>query len=328
VSLYLHVLRVHGLGASRPDPGRPAGATLLDELTDEAAGRAAFGSPALVRARTGARYPTSGPGRFRPSEETHRDQVLAAFAEFGVPLCQPLRFPDETLTVREVLRDSVANFHLRQAELVWTALAYALYLPPQRSWVNRYGEQTTFDELTAELLDRPFNKASCGGTHLLFTLTVLARADAQADVLSGPTRERLWQRLRQARDAVVASQAPDGTWPLDWFQGLGDYPLPATERIDPTDRAVRLLTTSHLAEWLLYLPPELAAPRACLERAGYWLYEQLRAATPAQELENFCPYAHAACVVKRLCPEGRAEAAPAPRAKRGGQVARLPGPQE
>jgi hypothetical protein len=312
LSLCLHVLRVHGLSARFAEGDLPSSEAILELLTSEEAGRNYFGSPAFVRTRSGVRYPTAGVVSVTNSAwESHRDQVLAAFSELGIPLTQPLRFADTTLSVRDVLRDSIANYQAGQGELMWTGLAYALYLPPRRSWLNRYGDQTSFDELVVELLRRPLDRASCGGTHLVYTLTVLARADREEPVLTEPVRERLWQRLREARDAALATQEPDGSWPLDWNRAL----LADAERRrlapDVNDLQGRLLATGHLAEWLLYLPEELAVPESCLERAGWWLHEQLRVATADQVRDNFCPYAHAARVLLLLtvAPE---EASPRP----------------
>jgi hypothetical protein len=300
--LCLHVLRLHGLTGRFAEGDLPSSAAILELLTDAEASRKYFGSPAFIRTRSGVRYPTFSRNILEPSSawEGHRDQVLAAFGEFGIPLTQPLRFANTTLSVREVLRDSIANYHVGQEELMWTGLAYALYLPPSRGWLNRYGERTSFDDLVTELLRRPLDQSPCAGTHLVYTLTGLARADLQEPVLTKPVRERLWQRLRQALDVALATQEPDGSWALDWNRAL----LPdAEERPRATDANTlryRLLTTGHMAEWLLYLPEELAVPESCLRRAGWWLYEQVRVATPDQVRDNFCPYTHAARVVLLL----------------------------
>jgi hypothetical protein len=310
LSLCLHVLRVHGLSARFAEGDLPSSEAILELLTSEEASRKYFGHPAMIRTRSGVRYPTAGVV-MAPSSgwESHRDQVLAAFGELGIPLTQPLRFPDATLSVRDVLQDSLANYQADQGELMWTGLAYALYLPPSRSWLNRFGERTTFDDLASELLARPLNRSPCAGTHLIYTLTVLGRADQQEPVLTGAVRERLWQRLRQARDAALATQEPDGSWPLDWNRALLADTEQKQQAPDITDPDSRLLTTGHLAEWLLYLPEELAVPESCLRQAGWWLYERLRVASPDQVRDNFCPYAHAARVLLLTStPEGPSHA--------------------
>lgn len=115
----------------------------------------------MVRTRTGIR---SNPLCVAlGGTEKHRDQLLASVAEVGLPLSLPVQIDGETFALRELLRDSIANFHLQQEEIPWTAIAYTLYLPPQRAWVNKLGERTTFDELAEAVIAVPPHKSSCGG---------------------------------------------------------------------------------------------------------------------------------------------------------------------
>jgi len=55
----------------------------------------------------------------------HRDQMLSALGELGVPLNATIGKVDSNLTVRDLLRTSMNEFHLKQPELEWTAVAYA-----------------------------------------------------------------------------------------------------------------------------------------------------------------------------------------------------------
>jgi hypothetical protein len=302
VSYCYHWLRVHGrdpAARTGPFPSRDAA---LELLTDQQAGEAYFGRPPVVRTRSGARFPTADADAAAAefSLEAHRDQGLATLAELGVPLTHPLRIAGETFPLREVLRDSLANFHLGQEELTWTALAYALYLPPANHWVNRYGESFSFDDVVGELLGRPLDKASCAGTHLLYSLTILARVDRQMPVLSGPVRDRLWERLGHSVDVARRTQDAGGFWRVDWNRELlGAAPAEGWSR--PPDLPwTRLLATGHLAEWMLYLPPEVRPPADDLRRAGRWLYRQLHTHSAAQLQEWFCPCAHAVCVLRQL----------------------------
>ena len=151
-SYLLHLLRVHGK-SGRVEGGEPSsGEAILKLFTDERAGASYFGQSPLVRTASGVRFPTQEkPPIDDRSLEQHRDQTLAAFGELGLPLSHPLNLGDRPASLRDVLRDSIANFHPRQEEIAWTAMAYALYLPPIRAWVNRYGERFTFDDLADEL---------------------------------------------------------------------------------------------------------------------------------------------------------------------------------
>jgi hypothetical protein len=259
-SYLLHVLRVNGK-SGRVEGGEPASSEgILSLFTEERAGEAYFGRSPLVRSASGIRYPTMDRAATADrSLEQHRDHTLAAFGELGLPLSYPLKVGGRPASLRDVLRDSIANFHLGQEEIAWTAMAYALYLPPIRAWVNRYGERFTFDDLAVELQHRPMDKESCGGTHLLYSLTLLARVDAKATVLSGTARGRVIAHLMQCVDVLERTQQPDGSWPAWWNHELlpGGHPA----GLSLADNAVnRLLMTGHLAEWLLYLPEQI---RAC-----------------------------------------------------------------
>jgi hypothetical protein len=210
------------------------------------------------------------------------------------------------LTLWDVLRDSIANFHTHQKELEWTALAYALYLPPVREWTNRFGERATFDDLVEELLARELRTSSCCGTHVVYTLTILARVDQQIPVLGATARQRLWQRLRDVIQVVRASQAADGGWSADWYRRLTPQLEPPPVNARPDQPNIRLTATGHLAEWLLYVPEELDVPQSSVLRAGRWLYDMVRDPPPAVIANQFCPYSHAVCVLRHLvnCGDG------------------------
>lgn len=299
-SYLLHLLRVHGKSGRVEGGELSSGEAILKLLTEERAGAAFFGQSPLVRTASGVRFPSQEkPSIDDRSLEQHRDQTLAAFGELGLPLTYPLKVGDRPASLRDVLRDSIANFHRRQEEIAWTAMAYALYLPPIRAWVNRYGERFTFDDLSDELERRPMDKESCGGTHLLYALTLLARVNAEAPVLSEAARARLVAHLGRCVAVVERTQQPDGSWPAWWNHELLPGGHPSGGSIVDDD-ASRLLMTGHLAEWLLYLPADVPRPRSALARAGDWLRGRMRAASRQDEEGTVCPYSHAVCVLKQV----------------------------
>jgi hypothetical protein len=301
-SYCLHLLRVHGL-EERLERGRfSRGRDIVALLTDDRAGAACLGGEPLIPTYTGARFPTKGSrekGSNKPWLETHRDQTLAAFGELGLPLSLRLTVAGKASTLRDVLRDSIAEFHLGQDEIVWTAMAYALYLPPTRDWINRYGEPYSFDQLVIEMLNRSLNSVSCGGTHLLYALSLLERCDREVPVLSAPVRERLGQYLERCVAVLQRTQRADGSWAQDWNREL----LPPSDRLGlwPVDTAgSRMLITSHLGEWLLYLRDGLRPPDDTLNRVGVWLAKALRGATEGDQEREVCPYSHAVCTLRQV----------------------------
>jgi hypothetical protein len=300
-SYLLHLLRVHGLDVCYKDERFPSGSQILRTLTDSETGKRYWGNTPLVRTSWGWRFPTGGPEDAARdfSLELHRDQTLAAFAELGLPLNYPLHGDDGEGSLRDVLTDSLANFHLKQKELAWTTLAYALYLPPVQSWSNRYGERYSFDQLVGEMLGRSLEAESCGGTHLLYSLTILARVDQAEPILSDAVRRRLWTTLGNAVRVAVSHQQTDGSWHSGWSYEL--LPEAAPEGWSFKDeKATRVLLTGHIGEWFLSLPDELRVDPRALEQAGRWLMKELLDASVGLKEAEFCPYTHAARVLHQI----------------------------
>lgn len=214
VSYCCHLLRLYGLGAFRHSRFT-SGREVIRALTDQQLSASFFGEPIFFQTRSGIRYrdPTI---QNIANGENHRDFCLTTLAELGLPLSTPMTTVDGWFTLRDLLRDSVENFDIKQRELAWTAIAYALYLPPQRGWTNRYKESFTFDDVANALIQTPLHKVSCGGAHLLDAMTILLRANATIACLSEPVREALRRHLQQWTALVVRSQTKEGYWTLDW----------------------------------------------------------------------------------------------------------------
>jgi hypothetical protein len=301
VSAFLHMLRVHRLDGIFVHERFPSSKKILECLTDEECGRAYFGYPPFVETRNGIQYlPRDGPSTPFGWRENHRDYVLASFAELGLPLSFSITFPHTASCLREVLLDSMANFHLNQEEIQWTALAYSLYMPPANSWVNRFGERNSFDDLARELLSRPYEHASCGGTHQLVACAILARVDQQQPVLSPKDRDSLTEGLQKAARRALMAQCPDGSWYPDWFKEPNLLRAGSAIPADSATLGGRLLVTSHLAEALLYLPSNASVPDQALRLAGVWLYHQLRTASREDLKQNLCPFTHSVRVLQLL----------------------------
>jgi hypothetical protein len=274
------------------------GLDLLAILTDEQSGAAYFPTPPLRISRDGVRL--SEVGRRDARDEAHRDQFLAALGQIGIPLSFPLKAHGRAFQVQHLLNDSLANFHLGQEELAWSALAYALYLPPQASWRNRFGESFSFDALADELIRRPLSKESCGGLHLVHALTVLLRANSEWHVvLSENSLSRIRKRLSEYATLAEASQLGNGSWRTNWHSAASK--TEGQNGFSNADSVTAAVTvTGHLAEWLLILPHELQVAPDVPLRAAYWLEQQLRNVSEEDLFDNFCPYSHAVYVLRTL----------------------------
>jgi len=301
VSYCCHLLRLYGLEAFR-HPRFASGREVVSAITDQRLSESFFGEPIFFQTRSGIRYRDPAIQKI-VNGENHRDICIASFAELGLPLSTPMTMADgRVFSLAELLRDSVENFDIKQRELAWTAVAYAFYLPPRRGWTNRYRESFTFDDVANALMRTPLHQVSCGGTHLLYALTVLWRVDSSVPCLSEPVREALTRHLRQQAALAVKSQAKEGYWTLDWHATATEES--AVGRISPPDTlSTRLLATGHLLEWLEMLPGELQPSADVYRRAARWLGAALAEGFPAKHANDFCPCVHAICAVRRLIDE-------------------------
>jgi hypothetical protein len=269
---------------------------MLEMILDYEQSRANFqGQATLIDTREGVRCRDVVPrdASKQPERQAHPDQLLAVLAELGVPLSYPVRTAGGLRSVQHLLQDTLANFDPKQREIEWSALAFSLYLPRQRSWVDKYGTVHTFDDLAKELMARPFTgNAACGGTHLLYSLTVMLRADHMEPFLGLDTRKELRSHLARLATGLVRTQSADGTYGLRWHeqiqQGTPAYPG------RPGGTWSEVLVTGHHLEWLMLLPPDLLPPRDCFLRATRWLQVRLLAASDDDLLNHYCPFSHAA----------------------------------
>jgi hypothetical protein len=278
-----------------PGPHFNSGCEVLGALTDVATSERYFGEAAFFPTRSGIRY-RPRKRSLQVGAENHRDVCLATFAEAGLPLSTPFTTPNEVFHLRDLLNDSVQNFHLQQDELPWTAVAYALYNIAGESWTNRFGEKFGWDQLTEALLDAPFARGSCGGAHLFYALMIIRRLEPS---LAAPVRARLDERLKTAIASACALQTADGSWPMDWWAQAAGEPAYSGQRVNESPFH-RLLITGHLLECFTLAPAELQPPMGLYRRAARWLCHVLQADHASQDVHNICPRTHAICAVRNL----------------------------
>lgn len=289
----LHVLRVRGL-ESRVSQ-EPHSMLLLDAVTKNEVAQELLGHKTMFRTREGVRVATAGlDGVSNRAFESHRDQCLAEFAQLGLPLETSIQVDGRGATIRDLLRDSVANFYLFQSEICWTAVAYSFYLPPAISWTDKFGESHSFDDVAGELVRRPLTGASCAGTHRVYALTVLCGVDSEIPILSPEIRQQAEDALHEKVIIAVQNQSEDGSWTLDWASDVGT--VASNENTDMT----RLLVTGHVMEWMTILPDNLRPSITVLHKARRWLLANFRERATALRSDEICPYSHAAIALNRL----------------------------
>jgi hypothetical protein len=221
--------------------------------------------------------------------------------ELCVPLNTPISTAGGTRTVEAILDDSLANFDLKEKEIEWSALAFALYLPPQATWVDKFDRVHSFDDVAAELMRRPFDaKLSCGGTHLLFTLAVMLRVDEATPIFSPSVRGEIRAHLGEIVLQVESCQSAAGFWQPDWYRHAdSEKPVRVATLVNSASWP-QVLATGHHLEWLMLLPPDLLPSQECFLRGARWLHERLLNDPNEVLTTHYCPYSHAGRVLMLL----------------------------
>jgi hypothetical protein len=207
-----------------------------------------------------------------------------------------------------------------KGEIQWTTVAFALYLSPAKQWTNRFGETFTFDQACGELMSQPFETSSCGGTHSLFSLTILLRADQMRSILSEPIRHRLKNFLTSVAKAVAGSQDDEGAFPQYWYANIVNERWyrdlvdqvqhdksksraeKATDKLrtwygafgkPDSESSQRVQMTGHHVEWMLILPQDMQPATETFQRAAKFLAQELKSAKDEEIQQSYCPFSHA-----------------------------------
>jgi hypothetical protein len=280
-----HALRLWGANAAFDDPACLSGQEMRELLLDHRKFAAAWpktpsllifkGSGVKVRTQEGL------------ATASHVDHTLAGLAEVGTPLSFSIKTPRGVATMSDLLEQSIRDFGLNQTEYEWSALAYALYVLPNQSWISPEGQEITFDRLARRLMRQSLNQGVCLGNHRLYTLAVLLRIDDEDPLLTTGCRQEVLAHLGRVTAVLVKSQHAYGYWDKNW-------PASGKASEGPEDTLQnRLLATGHALEWWAIAPPELQPPRETLVRAGQWLCRQVDEMSPEKIAANYTFLSHA-----------------------------------
>lgn len=320
----VHALRSFESNCAPAEGGTPINQLRLFLLDSERFHERYPDGTLLVTTQHGLRFLTAR-GR---ATQAHKDQCLSVLAELGVPLSFQLSTPRGPMALRHVLNDAIANFVLA-GELEWTALALALYLPPQRSWNNKFGSEFTFDDVVLELLKSQYEFASCTGTHGLYTLAILLRVNRRVPILNPQRADQLHCYLQMVTDAVQKSQLDSGAFHPMWYAAMvtsTEY-LKFLGEIAPQEHETEMLTavrqwrseldtgepiteqlvlsTAHHLEWQFVLPKAMQCPNDAVSQASQFLIDSLTDASNEELRQGFCAYSHAVRVLRLLDAQGR-----------------------
>lgn len=281
-----HAQRAWWLNARFRDPKVMSGEALKDFLVDHGQFLASWGDkiPPLFQDR--------GDGvaiRWGKEEcaSVHHDHWLACLTEAGVNLHEPIFTPSRKGEIADVLQEALRDFRLDEAEVEWSAMAFGLWIAPQKTWTARGDRALSFDLLAERLMRGHKRLGICHGTHRVYSLMVLIRLDDEFDILSDDVRERAMNRLRSVRDLITASQFPDGHWPSNWMDGADAVEKPVNDELFR-----KVISTGHHLEWLAIAPKELHPPREQILKAADWAIKTTTEQSESEIMKSYTFYSH------------------------------------
>jgi len=282
-----HALRTWSVRAKFREPGAVSGQTMLEFLTDHAAYVESWGekmrpllqdTPTGIHVRwgkaTGASY--------------HHDHLLACVTEAGAPLDTPVYGPARRdTTLYDVVQESLLDFRLDERETEWTAMAFGLWIAPEKNWRGADGRHYSFDLLVSRLMRGQKELGVCSGTHRVYSLMMLIRLDDEFDILSDEARADAYGYLENVRDAIVECQFEDGHWPSNWPDGKAALDDPVKE-----DLYKQVIATGHHLEWLSIAPKDLHPPEEMIKKAADWVVATTKAQTREEIAQRYTFFSH------------------------------------
>lgn len=282
-----HALRTWWLKAKFSDPTVMSGEQMKDYLVDHGRYLASWGEDIdpLLQERSDGVAVRWGKDL---CASVHHDHWLACLTEAGMSLNEPVFTPNRRHhTANDVLQEAIRDFRLDEVETEWSSLAFALWMAPQKTWRNRSGRELSFDLMVDRLVRGDRKLGVCAGTHRVYSLMALIRLDDEYHILTSEGRQTAWTYLENVRDAITASQFPDGHWPSNWPDGADALTKPVEEELFK-----KVIATGHHLEWLAIAPRELHPPREHILKAARWVIGTTIRQSPADIGQRYTFFSH------------------------------------
>ena len=281
-----HALRTWWLKAKFANPKAMSGEAMKEFLTDYSQYLASWGDkiPPLLQDE-----PDGVAIRWGKEEgaSVHHDHWLACLTEAGVGLHEPVYTPGRQREIADVLQEALRDFHLDEGEVEWSAMAFGLWIAPQKSWTTRQGRTLSFDILADRLMRGHKRFGVCSGTHRLYSLVVLVRLDDDHDILSDETRARIMNHLTSVRDLIAVCQFEDGHWPSNWSEGAESLSKPIDDELYK-----KVIATGHHLEWMAIAPAELHVSREQIRKAAGWVIKTTKEQSASDIAGRYTFFSH------------------------------------
>lgn len=287
-----HAFRMWGPDAVFDDPEALSGAEMRDLLLnhEEFARVWPNNPPFLVKTKTGLSI------RYKEGRETasHIDHSLASISETGIERDYPVRAMEEVATFGDLVRTSLRNFSLDEMEYEWSTLAYALFLPPVKSWYTTEGQEINWDRIADRLMREAVDQGVCFSQHRHHSLVAILRVDEEVGPILSPTgRKRVLAYLKAVSRLLVQSQHEYGYWDGQWYAAKPGA-ASADNVVGGEELTNRIIATGHILEWLAMAPEEVLPPRENLTRAAQWIVHAIEQLEISQIKEEYAFATHAA----------------------------------
>ncbi|MBT3210825.1 MAG: hypothetical protein HOK57_08640 [Planctomycetaceae bacterium] len=181
----------------------------------------------------------------------HRNQWLGYLSQCGtdgVPLETSLIVGEQSANVGDLLRQAQADIRSGQ-EAPWTLMAFATYLPGDKTWKASDGEEWDISRIIEMELDTDLHSSACGGSHSLYGLAIAvnkyrSQHSESNDVLPAPwgTAQEI---ITNSIDLSRRFQQADGSFSTHYFE------RPASS----ADVFAKLSSSGHVFEFLAIALP-------------------------------------------------------------------------
>ncbi|HBE71870.1 MAG TPA: hypothetical protein DDW52_27325 [Planctomycetaceae bacterium] len=302
VPTILHALRVWGTDArlTKEMVGVPiTGRTMLLSVTNNsAASEMTLGERTLLeRSPYGVEVAinTRGDGETGLRGEGHYAQLTAVLAEVGVQSnYEVVASSGNGFTVKDLIAHNLREYSTSK-EQAWLAVTLALY-GSSDSWVDKFGDKHSLDELAITLLRQNQGEGACFGCHIPYALMIMLRANETAGFLSKEVSKDISERFRRWVWELERSQLPRGGWSRNWTSYSPVVSFYGDEVID------RITATGHHLEWISIAPASLRPSNSVVRSAVKALIQDIDALPDlgARSFKSMWPCTHAANALCRI----------------------------
>ncbi|HTN76409.1 MAG TPA: hypothetical protein VL096_14220, partial [Pirellulaceae bacterium] len=293
-----HALRFWGTNTKFTQKDSPSGAEMRRILVDNERfvklyGKAGEEKPLLIDTPDGVRVRTAE----NEMSASHVDHTVASLAEVGTPLNFPIQTPERITTYRAMVDHALRSFKTNQVEYEWTAMTFALFMPPHTTWRTVEGQEMNFDRLAERMMRQDQPGGVCFGNHRLYSLVLLLRVHEESPILSDEVHGKIVAYLREMTALLVKHQHADGFWNGNWPSQKPADSKPTESEAGLDRLSDRIIATGHALEWWAMVPASLAdelhPPRAVLASAGQWIVKTVDSLTDQEIPGHFTFLSHA-----------------------------------